>query len=34
MNYAHFGFDALTTLLISVEAQQIDQVMELIGENN
>ena len=32
MNYAHFGFDALTTLLISVEAQQIDQVMELIGE--
>ncbi|MGA2385758.1 MAG: Lrp/AsnC family transcriptional regulator [Candidatus Bathyarchaeia archaeon] len=32
MNFAHFGYDALATLLISVEAQQIEQVMEFIGK--
>ena len=31
-NFGHFGFDAIVTLLISVEAQQMEQVMELIGE--
>lgn len=30
MNFGHFGFDALATLLISVDAQQIDQTMEFI----
>ncbi|HUK84768.1 MAG TPA: AsnC family transcriptional regulator, partial [Candidatus Acidoferrum sp.] len=29
-NFGHFGFDALVTLLISVEAQQIEQAMGLI----
>lgn len=32
MNFAHFGFDALATMLISVEAQQIEEVMEFIGK--
>ncbi len=32
MNFAHFGYDALATLLISVEAQQVEQVMEFIGK--
>jgi len=31
VNYGHFGYDALATLLISVEAQQMDQSMEYIG---
>jgi DNA-binding Lrp family transcriptional regulator len=30
VNFADFGFDALATLLISVEAQRIDEVMGLI----
>jgi DNA-binding Lrp family transcriptional regulator len=30
INFSHFGFDALATLLISVNAQQLEQVMELI----
>jgi DNA-binding Lrp family transcriptional regulator len=30
MNFGHFGYDALATLLISVEAQQMEQVMEFI----
>ncbi len=30
MNFGHFSFDALATLLISVDAQQIDQTMEFI----
>ena len=30
INYNHFGFDAIATLLISVNADQIEQVMELI----
>jgi Lrp/AsnC family transcriptional regulator for asnA, asnC and gidA len=32
INFAHFGNDALATLLISVEPQQIDKAMEFIGE--
>lgn len=32
INFAHFGYDALATLLISVEAQQIDKAMEFIGK--
>ena len=31
INFSHFGFDALATLLISVNAQQVEQVMEYIG---
>lgn len=31
INYGQFGFDALATLLISVEAQQLEHVMEFIG---
>lgn len=30
MNFSHFGFDALVTLLISVDAQDIEQAMEFI----
>ena len=30
INYRHFGFDALATLLISVNADRIEQVMELM----
>ncbi len=30
INFSHFGFAALATLLISVNAQQLEQVMELI----
>jgi DNA-binding Lrp family transcriptional regulator len=30
MNFGHFGFDALVTLLISVDAQDIEQAMEFI----
>jgi len=30
VNFSQFGFDALATLLISVDAQQLEQVMELI----
>jgi DNA-binding Lrp family transcriptional regulator len=30
INFSHFGFDALATLLISVNSQQLEQVMELI----
>jgi len=32
MNFGHFGYDSLATMLISVEAQQIEQVMEFIGK--
>jgi len=32
LNFGHFGYDALATLLISVEAQQMEQVMEFIGK--
>jgi DNA-binding Lrp family transcriptional regulator len=32
INFAHLGFDALATLLVSVEAHQIEQVMEYIGK--
>ena len=32
INFSHFGFEALATLLISVNAQQIEQVMEFIGK--
>jgi Lrp/AsnC family transcriptional regulator for asnA, asnC and gidA len=32
INFAYFGFEALATLLISVNAQQIEQVMEFIGK--
>ncbi len=32
MNFASFGCEALATLLISVEAQQIDNAMEYIGK--
>ena len=32
INFSNFGFDALATLLISVNAQQIDEVMEFIGK--
>jgi Lrp/AsnC family transcriptional regulator for asnA, asnC and gidA len=30
VNFSHFGFDALATLLISVNAQQLEQVMQHI----
>ena len=30
INYSHFGFDAIATLLISVNAEQIEQAMELV----
>jgi DNA-binding Lrp family transcriptional regulator len=30
INYRHFGFDEIATLLISVNAEQIEQVMELM----
>jgi DNA-binding Lrp family transcriptional regulator len=30
VNYNHFGFDAIATLLISVNAEQIEQAMELV----
>jgi len=30
MNFGHFGYEALATLLISVEAQQLEQAMEFI----
>jgi len=30
INFSHFGYDALATLLISVEAQQLEQAMEFI----
>jgi len=32
MNFVRFGYDALVTLLISIEAQQVEQVMEFIGK--
>jgi Lrp/AsnC family transcriptional regulator for asnA, asnC and gidA len=32
INFTSFGYDALATLLISVEAQQIDEVMKYIGK--
>lgn len=32
INFGHFGYDALATLLINVEAQQMEQVMEFIGK--
>jgi DNA-binding Lrp family transcriptional regulator len=32
MNFGLFGYDALATLLISVEAQQVEQVMDFIGK--
>lgn len=32
INFGHFGFEALATLLISVNAQQIEQVMEFMGK--
>ncbi|MCX8151362.1 MAG: Lrp/AsnC family transcriptional regulator, partial [Candidatus Bathyarchaeota archaeon] len=32
INFTSFGYDALATLLISVEAQQIDKVMNYIGK--
>ncbi len=32
INFGVFGFDALATLLLSVEAQQLEQSMELIGK--
>lgn len=32
INFGHFGYDALATLLISVEAQQLERVMEFIGK--
>ncbi len=31
-NFGHFGYDALVTLLISIESQQIEKVMELIED--
>ena len=31
INFASFGYEALATLLVNVEAQQIEQVMEYIG---
>jgi Lrp/AsnC family transcriptional regulator for asnA, asnC and gidA len=31
INFNHFGFDALATLLISVNSQQLEQVMQLIN---
>lgn len=32
VNFVHLGFDALATLLISVDPQQMEQVMQLIGK--
>jgi DNA-binding Lrp family transcriptional regulator len=32
MNFGHFGFDALVTLLISIEAQQMEEAMEIIQQ--
>jgi Lrp/AsnC family transcriptional regulator for asnA, asnC and gidA len=32
MNFGHFGFDALVTLLIGVEAQQVEKAMEIIKQ--
>jgi DNA-binding Lrp family transcriptional regulator len=32
LNFPCFGYDALATLLISVDAQQVEQVMEFIGK--
>ncbi len=32
INFGLFGYDALATLLISVEAQQMEQVMDFIGK--
>ncbi len=32
INFGDFGFDALATLLISVNAQQLEEVMEFIGK--
>ena len=32
MNFSNFGFDALATLLISVNAPQLEEAMELIGK--
>jgi DNA-binding Lrp family transcriptional regulator len=32
VNFAKFGFDALATFLINVEAQQIEQVMAYVGQ--
>ena len=31
INFNSFGYDALVNLLISVEAQQVEQIMECIG---
>ena len=31
VNFGHLGYSALATLLISVDAQQIEQIMDLIG---
>jgi len=31
INFVHFGFDALATLLISVESQQLEQIMKLVA---
>jgi DNA-binding Lrp family transcriptional regulator len=33
INFSRFGYDALATLLISVESQQLQQTMELIKNN-
>jgi len=33
MNFSRFGYDALATLLISVESQQLQQTMEIIKNN-
>jgi Lrp/AsnC family transcriptional regulator for asnA, asnC and gidA len=30
INYSHFGFDAIATLLVSVNPEQMEQVMELL----
>lgn len=32
INFNHFGYDALATLLISVEAHQMERVMEFVGK--
>ena len=32
MNFSQFGYDALATLLINVDAQQLEQIMEYIGK--
>ena len=32
INYPHFGFDALATILISVNSEQINQVMDLLQQ--